>query len=165
MPVQERKPLDETVIIATLEPGQAALLEELLSVYAEAFEDPGSYSSARPPLDYLERLLGRTTFIAVIASEAGRVVGGLVAYVLDKFEQERAEIYIYDLAVLISHRRRGIATALIRHLQGLASARGAYVIFVQADLDDTPAIALYNKLGAIENVYHFDIPVMPRVQR
>jgi len=27
------------------------------------------------------------------------VVGGLAAYVLEKFEQQRREIYIYDLAV------------------------------------------------------------------
>jgi len=33
------------------------------------------------------------------------------------------------------------------------------VIFVQADLGDAPAIALYTKLGAREDVLHFDIPV------
>ena len=36
-------------------------------------------------------------------------------------------------------------------------ARGAYVIFVQADIIDEPAIALYSKLGAREEVLHFDI--------
>jgi hypothetical protein len=34
---------------------------------------------------------------------------------------------------------------------------GAYVIFVQADLEDGPAIALYSKLGIREDVLHFDI--------
>jgi hypothetical protein len=37
--------------------------------------------------------------------------------------------------------------------------RGAYVIFVQADVADAPAIALYTKLGAREDVLHFDIAV------
>ena len=41
----------------------------------------------------------------------------------------------------------------------LAAARGAYVIFVQADIGDEPAIALYSKLGVREDVLHFDIPV------
>ena len=76
-----------------------------------------------------------------------------------KFEQERCEIYIYDLAVAEAHRRRGIATALIGALQRIASVRGAHVIFVQADLEDEPAIRLYTKLGAREDVLHFDIPV------
>jgi aminoglycoside 3-N-acetyltransferase I len=31
------------------------------------------------------------------------------------------------------------------------------VIFVQADPGDAPAVALYSKLGAREDVLHFDI--------
>jgi aminoglycoside 3-N-acetyltransferase I len=55
--------------------------------------------------------------------------------------------------------RRGIAKALIQQLRKLAAARAAYVIFVQADAGDKAAIALYSKLGAREDVLHFDIPV------
>ena len=87
------------------------------------------------------------------------MVGGIAAYVLDKFEQERSEIYIYDLAVAETHRRQGIATALIVELQRIGADRGSYVIFVQADHGDDPAIALYTKLGLREDVLHFDIPV------
>ena len=93
------------------------------------------------------------------AVQDGVVVGGLAAYELKKFEQPRSEMYIYDLAVAEGHRRQGIATALIQELKGIAAERGAYVIFVQADHGDDPAIALYTKLGAREDVLHFDIPV------
>jgi aminoglycoside 3-N-acetyltransferase I len=41
------------------------------------------------------------------------MVGGLTAYVFFKFEQERKEVYIYDLAVIQAHRRRHNATNLI----------------------------------------------------
>ena len=58
-----------------------------------------------------------------------------------------------------AHRRKGIATALISELGKIAAERGAYVIFVQADLGDEPAIALYTKLGTREDVLHFDIAV------
>jgi aminoglycoside 3-N-acetyltransferase I len=91
--------------------------------------------------------------------KGSEVVGGIAAYELKKFEQERSEIYIYDLAVAAAHRREGIATALIQELKNIATARGAYVIFVQADIGDDPAIALYTKLGAREDVLHFDIAV------
>lgn len=37
--------------------------------------------------------------------------------------------------------------------------RGAWVIYVQADLVDEPAVALYTKLGVREDVLHFDIAV------
>ena len=96
---------------------------------------------------------------ALTAFRRGQVVGGLTAYELRKFEQERSEIYIYDLAVAAADRRQGIATALLEELRRIAAARGAYVIFVQADLGDDPAIALYTKLGRREDVLHFDIVV------
>jgi len=86
-------------------------------------------------------------------------VGGLAAYVRPKFEQERSEVYLYDLAVAEAHRRQGVAPTLIVALQEIAAARGAWVIFVQADPDDAPAVALHTKLGRREEVLHFDIPV------
>ena len=48
---------------------------------------------------------------------------------------------------------------MIEELKAVAAARGAYVIYVQADRVDAPAIALYSKLGAREDVLHFDIAV------
>ena len=134
--------------------------DKLLDLFADAFEDPASYSTRRPSPAYSRHLLGRDSFIALAAFDGGdAVVGGLAAYVLDKFEQERSEVYIYDLAVAATHRRRGIATALIAALQDLAAERGTWVIFVQADHGDDPAIALYTKLGIREDALHFDIPV------
>ncbi|MDT9600694.1 AAC(3)-I family aminoglycoside N-acetyltransferase [Sphingosinicella rhizophila] len=130
-------------------------LQQMLPMFGEAFDDAETYRGASR--DYLTRLLGRDTFIAIAAIAGDEVVGGLAAYVLDKFEQERSEIYLYDLAVAEPHRRCGIATALIHKLQHIASRRGAYVIFVQADHGDDPAIALYTKLGGREDVLHFDI--------
>ena len=150
-----------TQAIRQLGPGDVADFHALLSVFADAFGEPETYNRARPPDAYLQRLLGRDTFIALAAFADGAPVGGLAAYVLDKFEQARSEIYVYDLAVAATHRRRGIATALMRELRRLAAARGAWVIFIQADQGDEPAIALYDKLGRREQVLHFDIPVPP----
>ncbi|TQV77925.1 AAC(3)-I family aminoglycoside N-acetyltransferase [Denitrobaculum tricleocarpae] len=140
--------------------GDVTLFRELVTLFGEAFEDPETYCGAQPGKTYLEELLGGSDFIALAAFQDGRVTGGLSAYVLKKFEQERSEIYIYDLAVAEDHRRKGIATALIEDLKVIAAARGAYVIYVQADLIDLLAIALYTKLGTREDVLHFDIEVL-----
>ncbi len=144
-----------------LGPGDVALMESLNAVFGAAFAEPETYGGAPPGDAYLERLLARDHVIALAALDGGDVVGGLVAYVLDKFEQRRSEIYIYDLAVAEAHRRRGISTALIAELQRIGALRGAYVIFVQADHGDDAAIALYTGLGTREDVLHFDIPVPP----
>ena len=129
----------------------------VLSLYAAAFDDRESYLSAQPDDAYLERLLDRDDFIQLAAADGAEVVGALSAYVLPKFEQARSEIYIYDLAVDQAHRRRGIAEAMIGCLQEIAREMGAWVIYVQADHGDDPAIALYTKLGTREDVLHFDI--------
>jgi len=137
-----------------------AAMRDLLRVFAEAFEDPDSYGSHPPSDAYLRGFLdGVNTIVLAKFSATGAVVGGLVAYVLAKFEQERTEVYIYDLAVIEAHRRRGIATQLIHGLRRIAKERGAYVIYVQADPPDAPAVALYESLGTREDVYHFDISV------
>jgi aminoglycoside 3-N-acetyltransferase I len=134
-----------------------ALMDGMLTLFGEAFHEVSTYGDRRPSPGYLKRLLQSDTFIALAALKNDQVVGGLAAYELRKFEQERSEIYIYDLAVAAAHRRTGIATALIRELKKIGAARGAYVIFVQADHGDAPAIALYTKLGTREDVLHFDI--------
>lgn len=145
--------------IRRIAPGDLELMDALLTTFGEAFEDVDTYGKARPGADYLRRLLRSDQFIALAALKSGKVVGGLAAYELHKFEQERSEIYIYDLAVAAAHRREGLATALIAELRKIASTRRAYVIFVQADIGDDPAIALYTKLGTREDVLHFDIEV------
>ena len=145
--------------IRRLGAGDLDLFDRLLAMFGEAFGEPETYGAARPSADYARRLLGRDGFIALVAVEGGKAVGGLAAYVLEKFEQERSEIYLYDLAVAEPHRRRGIATALIEELRRIAPEHGAWVIFVQADHGDDPAIALYTKLGTREEVLHFDIGV------
>ena len=152
------------VDIRQLTPNDVLLMDALLRTFGEAFNEVDTYTANRPGEDYLTRLLGSDSFIAVAAVKGGVVVGGIAAYELRKFEQERSEIYLYDLAVAAEHRREGIATALIEKLKWIAAGRNAYVIFVQADtgIEDQPAIALYTKLGRREDVLHFDIPVPGR---
>lgn len=136
-----------------------ALMESMMTTFGKAFDQIETYTASRPSKTYLERLLASDYFIALAALKDGLVVGGIAAYELRKFEQERSEVYIYDLAVAEAHRREGIATALIQELKRIAAMRAAYVMFVQADVEDAPAIALYTKLGVCEEVLHFDITV------
>jgi aminoglycoside 3-N-acetyltransferase I len=143
--------------LCILGPDDVAHMESMLSLFGRAFGDPDRYDKSRPGPAYLAGLLGSPNIVAVAAIQDGGVVGGLIAYVLPKFEQARSEIYIYDLAVDEPFRRRGIATSLINKLRCVAVERGVGVIYVQADRDDAPAVELYSKLGVREEVLHFDI--------
>jgi aminoglycoside 3-N-acetyltransferase I len=154
-------PIDASYDICLLKPDDLEKMDGLLTMFGKTFNATETYASKRPSAGYMRRLLGSDYFIALAAMKGGEVVGGIAAYELRKFEQERSEIYIYDLAVAQEHRRKGIATALIDKLKKVAATRGAYVIYVQADtgVEDEPAIGLYTKLGSREEVLHFDIAV------
>jgi aminoglycoside 3-N-acetyltransferase I len=95
----------------------------MLRVFGDAFGEAEKYGGG-PDDAYLARLLAKDHFIALAATKDGAVVGGLAAYELEKFEQARSEIYIYDLAVAAAQRRQGIATALIEGLRRIAASRG-----------------------------------------
>lgn len=143
--------------VERLQAGDIARFRAMNALFAAVFEDPDSYAAAPPSDAYVETLLRNETVFPLVAIEQGEIVGALVAYELVKFEQARSEIYIYDLAVSEAHRRQGVATALIQCLREIAAERGAWVLYVQADYGDEPAIALYTKLGRREDVMHFDI--------
>lgn len=142
-------------------PDEIALMEAVATTFGEVFDDAETYTGRRPSAAYLRRLLAGESFMAFAALDGSAVVGAIAAYELPKYEQERSELYIYDLAVLATHRRQGVATALIEAVREEAVRRGAWVVFVQADtgVEDAPAIALYSRLGRREEVLHFDIPV------
>jgi hypothetical protein len=65
--------------------------------------------------------------LRLVAIEGEKVIGGLVAYELDKFERMRREIYIYDLAVDAAHRLGASACRLAArcypHARGKSSIR------------------------------------------
>ena len=152
----------EGIEIRVLGANDAPWMDALCAMFGKAFDQPDTYTAARPDPAYTARLLASDGFIAIAATHGEAVVGGLAAYVLPKFEQARSEVYLYDLAVDADHRRRGIASALIAELQRIAADRGAWVVYVQADHGDDPAIALYTKLGTREDVMHFDLPPITR---
>jgi tRNA (adenine37-N6)-methyltransferase len=143
-------------VIHVLTAGDVQTLRAMRAMFGEAFEDPESFSARPPSDDHLRSLLQREFFVAIAALQGQQVVGGLAGYVLPRYEQAHKELYIYDLAVAESHRRRGVATALIDAARRLAGQRDISSVYVQADVEDEPAVALYSKLGSRADVLHFD---------
>lgn len=143
--------------IRLLEAGDIAAFRAMLELFGREFDEVETYSSKQPGDEYIDELVASDTFYGLVAEYDGETVGAIAGYELKKFEQQRSEFYIYDLAVAEAHRRKGIATALIEAFGKIAKEKGAWVMFVQADPPDAPAVALYDKLGVREEVYHFDI--------
>ena len=143
--------------IKRLQEGDLVIYRNLMELFAVEFEEIDTYRGAQPSDSYARSLLGNKDMIFLVELSDFKVIGGLVAYVLRKFEQERSEAYIYDVAVRSDWRRQGVATRLIQNLKPIAKDEGCWVVFVQADRGDEPAIKLYESLGVKEDVLHFDI--------
>ena len=132
-------------------------LKQLLVVFGVAFGEIQRHLTYTPDESHVRALLSRPHIIALVAERGDEVVGGLIAYELEKFEKKKSEIYLYDLAVANAHRRLGIASRLIEELRAIARERGVQDIFVQADRGDKAAIKLYENFGQSEEPFHFDI--------
>src|SRR5215210_2243154 len=87
------------VTLRRLTPTDVPLLRQLNAMFGETFAQPETYAAASPSDAYLESLLAKEHVVALVALAGEEVLGGLVAYELDKFERARREVYIYELAV------------------------------------------------------------------
>ncbi len=137
------------------------IFRELIQLYCDVFEDKKTYDNTNVSDEYLRHFLANESHVVVVAlSENNTVIGGLVAYQLDKFGKESKELYIYDLAVLESQQRQGIGTNLINEVVKIAKQRNASVVFVQADAEDIHAVSFYRKIFTNELIAHqFELEV------
>jgi ribosomal protein S18 acetylase RimI-like enzyme len=60
--------------------------------------------------------------------------------------------HIFQLATRVPFRRRGIATALLRHILREELSQGTQAVVINADEDDHP-IEIYRRLGFTDEVY------------
>jgi aminoglycoside 3-N-acetyltransferase I len=72
----------------------------MLDLFGARLRRPG-HLWRRPPRRGLQArgFCETRSFVALVALDGPAVVGALAGYELPKFEQERSEFYIYDLAV------------------------------------------------------------------
>ncbi len=138
-----------------IQDGQVDLFREVVALFHRVFE---MKDTTFPPEAHLAGLLQRDDFLvfAAIHEELG-VIGGLTAYVLHQYYNEKPLAYIYDLAVDGSIQRRGVGKTLIKVFKEHCSEAGFEEVFVQADRVDQHAVDFYRKTRPTEeeDVLHF----------
>lgn len=132
---------------------------DLIKVYVEVFEwDNFSF----PSKTHLQKLLNNEGFLVFVAKAKEKVIGGLTAHVLDRYDTEKPSAYIYDIAVLTNQQRKGTGKLLITTLNDYCEKNGFSEVFVQAETDDFQAVNFYKKtpisseLPATHFTYSFD---------
>jgi ribosomal protein S18 acetylase RimI-like enzyme len=94
-----------------------------------------------------ETLLADPRTLMLVAFDGERPVGFVLAHELPRRHGDRVKLFVYEVDVSESHRRRGIAKALLARLAELARERGIRAGFVLTEPDNGPANALYRSAG------------------
>ena len=92
-------------------------------------------------------LLADVRTLMLVAFDGEAPVGFVLAHELPRRHGARAKLFVYEIDVADSHRRRGIGSALLARLAGLARERGIPAGFVLTEPDNDPANALYRRVG------------------
>ena len=91
----------------------------------------------------LMAFLVRTDAFALVAEEEEQVKGAALCIC----SNSRAEGRIASMAILHEHRRKGVATCLLKEAEDAFQQMGARTFGLEADVNNGPAIALYTKHG------------------
>jgi ribosomal protein S18 acetylase RimI-like enzyme len=94
-----------------------------------------------------EGLLADPRTLMLVAFDGARPVGFVQAHELPRRHGDRSKLFVYEVDVTASHRRRGIGAELLARLAELARERGIRVGFVLTDEDNAAANALYRSAG------------------
>jgi aminoglycoside 3-N-acetyltransferase I len=126
----------------------------LIKIFEEAFEWEDFLV---PQRHHLQRVLQNPNFLVFVAKTDKKIIGGLTAYVLDRYDTEKPSAYIYDLAVVTKFQRLGIGKLLIATLNDFCQTNGFSEVFVQAEADDIQAVNFYKTTpySNILNATHF----------
>ena len=117
--------------------------------------DLAAFERAPDAVEATEEMLGEALFgahpaaEAVIAEQDGQPLGFALFFHNFSTWTGRRGLYLEDLYVTPDARGRGIGGALLRHLAGIAVARGC-ARFEWSVLDwNAEAIAVYRRIGAV----------------
>jgi ribosomal protein S18 acetylase RimI-like enzyme len=107
-------------------------------LWQEAFRNDPPWNKAESAVP---AKLGIQPELFLVAIDQGMVVGSIMA----GYDGHRG--WLYAVAVLQSHRRQGLGTALVKAAEALLSAMGCRKINLQVRPSNTAVIEFYRALG------------------
>jgi len=127
---------------------------ELIDVFVNVFE---LEKSPLPSKEHLLKVMNAPGFFSMVAMADKKVIGGLTAYTFEQYHSTQPIAYIYDLAVLSQHQRKGVGKSLINTFNDHCKKSGYQEVFVQTEKEEIHAVNFYRstRLSGEEDVAHF----------
>ncbi|MBN1921487.1 MAG: GNAT family N-acetyltransferase [Anaerolineae bacterium] len=101
-----------------------------------------------PDPDVVVDFLSSAQNILLIAEEEGIPLGFLLAYRLNRWDQARPMMFVYEVEVREPYRRQGIGRALLGEIQRISRKAGYLKLFLMTNASNEAAMALYAATGA-----------------
>ena len=136
------------IAIRAAEPADAEVVHRLICALAEYERDSDAVANT-PPVLRAQLADPRPPFECLLAEEDGAVCGFALFFPTYSTWLGVPGIWIEDLFVLESHRRRGIGRALLARVARLAVERGCGRLEWSVLDWNGPALAFYRRLGAV----------------
>jgi ribosomal protein S18 acetylase RimI-like enzyme len=129
--------------------GDAVALVGLLDAYASDPAGGGEPLSDFAKANLVRELAARPQAYSVIALDGEQPVG--LVNCIEGFSTFacRPLVNVHDVAVLASHRGRGIAEQMLREAERIAIERGAVKMTLEVLLGNAPATKLYQRIGYV----------------
>lgn len=129
------------------DPAQASALIEILDAYAR---EPNGQSAPLPAdarANLAAGLRAHPTAFVLLAFDGARAVGAAVCFVGFSTFAAKPLVNLHDLAVLPSHRGRGIGSLLLAEVERRARERGACKVTLEVHDTNHGAKRLYEATG------------------
>ena len=143
------------------DPSHAAALVMLLDAYASDPAGGGQGLSAFAKANLVASLAARPQAYSVLAFDGEQPVG--LVNCIEGFSTFACKplVNVHDVAVLASHRGRGIAEQMLAQAELIARERGAVKLTLEVLSGNQPAMRLYQRIGFAD--YQLD-PTMGSAQ-
>ncbi len=128
-------------------PSDAAAVVALLDAYASDPAGGGEPLSDFVKANLARELASRPQAYSVLAFDGEQPVG--LVNCIEGFSSFKCKplVNVHDVAVLASHRGRGIAEAMLAEAERIAVERGAVKMTLEVLSGNAPAVKLYRRIG------------------
>lgn len=128
-------------------PSDAAAVVALLDAYASDPAGGGEPLSDFVKANLARELAARPQAYSVLAFDGEQPVG--LVNCIEGFSSFKCKslVNVHDVAVLASHRGRGIAEAMLAEAERIAVERGAVKMTLEVLSGNVPAVRLYRRIG------------------